>query len=70
MQKEFDDYKADFASKVHEKELELSRFAEEIKKLRQKQSMSATEIKEMVALANEENRNKTELLSNTINLLD
>jgi hypothetical protein len=38
--------------------------------LRQKQSISATEIKEMVALANEENRNKTELLSNTINLLD
>jgi hypothetical protein len=31
MQKEFDDYKADFAGNLQEKELELSRFAEEIK---------------------------------------
>ena len=51
-QKEFDEQKAEFASRLHEKELELQWSAEEIKKLRQQQSISATEMKEMVALAN------------------
>ena len=67
---EFKTLYVNIAAQLREKEAELKQSEEVIKELREHQGMSETDLQEHIALAEEENRNKTDMLSRTVKNLN